>query len=381
LELFIETYDQMATDPRDKLFAFYSLNICPIQPDYDKNTRQVYCEAAAAWVTTGAKTTCLVLSGLYHETHSGPLALGLPSWVPNWQGLTAESAVKSKQFGESFSGFRASKGMPSETMGVDDDFALHDAGVSFGTVEWLGPMATERQQAGVARFRTYMRSVVTEMTDILEKFPQEVPPMQLIMRTITLDKTIRGNQVVAGTEEFYKDLARVEDLGRAFLDTLSRDPEETQSASTMATIEKLCQRWGFRPGAETLANFARSQLFWGHNVPQATEPKSIADWEYPQVSPMNSVAMLTNASRGLFYGRVFRTSDGRMGVGPSQMKIQDRVYVLCGCDFPALLREVKDGADGSYQYVGPCFVFGLMTGETEAMVAAEEAELELLALV
>ena len=59
--------------------------------------------------------------------------------------------------------------------------------------------------------------------------------------------------------------------------------------------------------------------------------------------------------------RFFETSDGLLGLGPRRMEETDFVAVLSGCNMPVVLRKV----DSHYQFVGSCFVLGLMKGEVQ----------------
>ncbi|KAK3678817.1 hypothetical protein LTR78_001270 [Recurvomyces mirabilis] len=56
---------------------------------------------------------------------------------------------------------------------------------------------------------------------------------------------------------------------------------------------------------------------------------------------------------------IFRTENGRCGLGPSKTMAGDVVAVVDGCDFPLLLRPLKHG----YELVGVCYVDGFMQGE------------------
>ena len=59
--------------------------------------------------------------------------------------------------------------------------------------------------------------------------------------------------------------------------------------------------------------------------------------------------------------RFFETSDGLLGLGPRGMEETDFVAVLSGCNMPVVLRKVGS----HYQFVGSCFVLGLMNGEAQ----------------
>ena len=67
---------------------------------------------------------------------------------------------------------------------------------------------------------------------------------------------------------------------------------------------------------------------------------------------------------------LFLTRHGRLGAGPPTTREGDRVFVAKGSDYPLALRPLSDSSfeDGqqdfhSYQFVGLCYVDGIMDGE------------------
>ncbi|CAG9982690.1 unnamed protein product [Clonostachys byssicola] len=369
LVLFSETMGQLATDPRDKLFAFYGLNISPIEPDYTKDIRQTYGAAATSWMRSRGLDPCLKFSGLCYGDHSD---FKLPSWVPNWDTLARPDVAVARQLNDNFGNYEANKGLPEGVTGVDDEFTLHEVGVMRGAVDWVGGDPTEAQHQGVKGFQSYLISTMESFTDAIDQAKSAVPPLQLILRTIMLDRVESTNQIIAGTEKLYKDYSRVDQLCRAFLNVLSRAPGKSPTVETMTRTLKLCQRWGYDPQYETLVNFCRSQIFWGHEVPEAITGNSLTriTWRWIQVLKCRYI--------GLFCGRVFRASDGSVGLGPLNILPGDQLCILSGCSFPVLLRRMPSEVGETYSYVGPCFVHGLMYGEVGEAVAAEVAELDVL---
>ncbi|KAF2115919.1 hypothetical protein BDV96DRAFT_574828 [Lophiotrema nucula] len=57
--------------------------------------------------------------------------------------------------------------------------------------------------------------------------------------------------------------------------------------------------------------------------------------------------------------RLFTTREGRLGLGPKFMELGDRVAMLSSCDTPVVLRE----KGMFFEFVGGCFVDGLMKGK------------------
>jgi hypothetical protein len=58
--------------------------------------------------------------------------------------------------------------------------------------------------------------------------------------------------------------------------------------------------------------------------------------------------------------RLFRTEGGILGIGPLEVKIGDKVWILAGAKTPLVLR---DGSPGRKKLLGEAYVYGLMYGE------------------
>ena len=56
--------------------------------------------------------------------------------------------------------------------------------------------------------------------------------------------------------------------------------------------------------------------------------------------------------------------EGKLCLGPSQARREDRVCILYGCNVPVLLRErALPSGDRAYELVGETYIYGLMDGE------------------
>ncbi|KAK3704889.1 hypothetical protein LTR37_013580 [Vermiconidia calcicola] len=56
----------------------------------------------------------------------------------------------------------------------------------------------------------------------------------------------------------------------------------------------------------------------------------------------------------------FVSASGRIGLGPTEMKPSDKVFIILGHRVPIILR---DAADGGFRIVGDAYIHGLMNGE------------------
>ena len=60
--------------------------------------------------------------------------------------------------------------------------------------------------------------------------------------------------------------------------------------------------------------------------------------------------------------RFFETSQHYLGIGPQSMQMGDVICILFGASTPVVLRPLP-GTDGLYQFLGDCYVHGVMFGE------------------
>lgn len=94
---------------------------------------------------------------------------------------------------------------------------------------------------------------------------------------------------------------------------------------------------------------------WGGNR------KSDVLEQHSELDERDAVAWASNA---LAWRRLVVTADGRLGLTVAAVMNGDTVAVLPGCTTPVVIRHVSSG----WKLIGEIFVYGLMTGETAAMV-------------
>lgn len=77
----------------------------------------------------------------------------------------------------------------------------------------------------------------------------------------------------------------------------------------------------------------------------------------------------------------FTTSDGYMGLGPSDMRAEDLICCIPGCSHPLAIRRVlmnNEYAGGglkdieTFQIIGACYIYGMMNGEIAADPKSKE---------
>ncbi|KAL9108908.1 MAG: hypothetical protein Q9187_008233 [Circinaria calcarea] len=70
--------------------------------------------------------------------------------------------------------------------------------------------------------------------------------------------------------------------------------------------------------------------------------------------------------------RLVTTAKGYVGMVLETTQRDDVIYVMLGCSMPLILRPVEDG----FQYVGECYIHGLMDGEAMQWLERGECPLE-----
>ena len=78
--------------------------------------------------------------------------------------------------------------------------------------------------------------------------------------------------------------------------------------------------------------------------------------------------------------RLFRTSNGLLGVGSESLRLGDRVFLAIGSDVPLILRPVA-GNFKTFQFVGVAYVHGIMYGEAIELLLDGDVSFEDITLV
>jgi hypothetical protein len=68
--------------------------------------------------------------------------------------------------------------------------------------------------------------------------------------------------------------------------------------------------------------------------------------------------------------RLFIASSGEIGLGPQVTTEGDTIAILYGCNTPVILRQIN-ASELNYEFVGECFIHGIMDGEAVSACRAE----------
>lgn len=92
----------------------------------------------------------------------------------------------------------------------------------------------------------------------------------------------------------------------------------------------------------------------------------------------NELLAIRQAHLGALWDRVlFRSSDGRLGLGPSSLRKDDEVWIMGGGQAPFILRQAPEHTEyPSHRLVGHAYVNGIMQGEAvKSMSSLQECRL------
>ncbi|KAF5005965.1 hypothetical protein FDECE_7634 [Fusarium decemcellulare] len=313
------TWNRKASDPKDKIIGILGLlrHRKDLEPEYSWPVERVYRVAMrAALLEEGPN--CLGLMSERRESRNKKLS----SWVPDF-GL----------HNNRFSNHTASLSKPIFLPGVfdaslregsqldfsrvirteNDDTILVLPGILVDTVLTVGSTAPgwqleDTSDSGLEKWMDNMRSVLGEW------------------RTLPLADVYRTG----------------EPIGTSFWRTVLVDLKQGEYPNPSSAI-----------GAKRLDDRDKQEL--GRlNTPQGLE-KLLRTW----------AACVKNEYRHLrfieqFNRRFFVTKAGYMGLGPCDLQPGDTINVLLG---GSVANALRDNGDGTWRYIGECYVHGIMDGE------------------
>ncbi|KAL8382110.1 hypothetical protein RB595_006074 [Gaeumannomyces hyphopodioides] len=321
----------LATDLRDKLFAFYSLvdNQMP-KPDYDRSVERVYTDFMAFILMEIARPELLSLAGV----GSPGRMPGLPSWVADWSHETKEINLACKDWYQAAGGSKMA--FKVSTDAASGAPRLHCRVVFLDMVLAKGPDHPEAAGDGSAmvNYMAQCRELAATARDQLEASGQTL--QEAFWRTIIADSVLDGS---------------------------SRAPEE----------------------------FAVKYQSWMHACEisaTGVAPPEVRARGNEVMDESVEFNLIYNASGG--WRRFFVTYSGTIGIGPSDLREDDVVGLIPGTKVAWMLRERAvaagdgngmpsgenpndtGGDEGSraagdghkvYQLVGECYIHGYMSGE------------------
>jgi hypothetical protein len=298
-----------------------------VVPMYDKPTDQVYAEFTVKCIKDDGNLD--ILSSV--EDRAMRKIGELPSWVPDYSVSMVRGSLASK------------------TMGGNQVYSA--GGSEKGSIRWD---ASTRNRLGVNGFKVDRIKVLAslessgnsiigqfeEWSALIQTLPEQYPTGGSSAEALW--RTIIGNHAKGARDFEY--------------------PAPAEYADYYVTFRKLL---AFNKDLENTSFDDRPRVYVAHGI----DP-----YDMPRLLAQNN--KLTDAmSRVMIERRLFVTEGGLIGAAPVSAKVGDGVYVLKGGNALYVLRE-STGGDG-FEFVGDCYVHGVMNGEALRREGFKWVEVEL----
>jgi hypothetical protein len=334
----------LATDPRDKVFAFCGLTTK--MPDgltinYHIDVASVYREVAIAI--------------LRHERHldlvSQPPSLnstkmdGLPSWVPDWShNLTIKASHAW--------GLEALSLARKTVVDYNGEFQAFQFAATKDTVYEL--------QLSKCRSRLevygYVFDKITEIGDVFEGMELPQPALRL------MDIALGWLDIVPAFKKAQLTLLGWEDIASSRSKTKYITGEDVLDAywKTFSTAD---YPHSLAVGMEIDVWDKLNRLAWRlrkHHIQFLVLPYCITEalWRFVTKAPVFKFYMQGHYA---LHRKLIKTSRGYIGVASSSVKVGSSVVMCKGSKVPLVFQHHEDGK--SWQLVGDAYVHGIMQGE------------------
>lgn len=411
---------QRATDPRDKVYAFFALaqELGQVEiplPDYEKSVAKVFQETMQCLLQSRNSLNDLSMK----EDPQHTTIPNLKSWVPDFthidntslryhQLLSAWSA--GERLGKTHIGFLPggileARGLCIGTVRVVHDLpGLNDLGVSDGqkslldlvkalpeyskvwvpcltpsvrsylqVVEWVPNKEIYHQaiieEEGIlerqSRLEVFWRTLVADQFG--KEFPSSKSTVELLLRWWR--KALQMRMVAAGVctdprspvGQELASLSRCEG-GIPNWDALRSSISETHCAQVFLQGLQSDELQGEAFPEEVAAILPELDSAWAEGRAsaegQAMAKRVIKDLLRP-LSVEESEFEIRVESH-CQWKRLFATNEGQLGLGPNSVREGDEVWILAGADVPFLFRRRRDGR---YTLLGDAYVHGAMFTE------------------
>jgi hypothetical protein len=329
---------QAATDPRDKIWAFYGLfphflDGMGLKPDYKLGVGEVYTAFSKGWLTRfGNLDIFSAISG--GLSHTDVKKEKLPSWVVDWSRETmVVSLLHTKRY------FRATGYSTSNTR--FDKKRLHLSGYSVDSiVEVSQPILPNMKQGPLPGLLSLPWHIHHQELEDLEReevvqarrmvpYPNGETALDAYWQTMCAGGMTHQAAAEARRTFYAWDRSRF----------LYRIISPLRSF-TLLHILLMHLLWALRWSIELVL----------HALLLKPVPQARADW-------------LRKGRTGVEHTqrRLFRTSQGYMGLGPDNVAVGDEVALFKGGRLPLVVR--KAAVKGAWQVLGDSYVHGFMAGE------------------
>lgn len=354
--------DKLATDPRDKVYAFVGLAntktlVCgapaaSVRPDYELPVQDVYTRLMAQLLIAHGG-----LHLLSHVQDPGLTKLeGLPSWVPDFSVQLAPYPLRFRG-AAAWSACGHARWQPPSS---DEDMTrgiLRVQGSRIGVVEETALLQNEAECSA-----EYWASIVNLALGLEEKYPQlphwtmaQAKPqsrLEALWRTLITDLYSRQHPAPDHCGNLFMEYILNLQIRHTLAPWSDVDFMPHQSHTHADNIQP---RWHdlLRSEPEGLAVYKKRMSSIMESIFQGTySPMNLAELQH-------DLDIASGSSR-----RLFRTDDGLLGTGMRSVARGDEVWVFAGSKLPMLVRKrPPSGNDNEFRLVGETYVHGIMHWE------------------
>jgi hypothetical protein len=305
-----------AKDKRDHIFAFLGSRLALrtdgqllVKPDYNKELRDVYFEAACSFLWHPREAP-FVLSRVKHFSQESLHDPDIPTWVPRWD-RTPEFTISRHYFW-----FRAGGNQANFNPVIREDRSLAVQGIIIGSIAYASRVIRKH-------------NIGTDPSTWEEEYRLARKPFIDVL----LDETLNAMSPPSATNEFEKEFAWT--LAREF----PHMPGKACDAQYMMEFE------AYRNLVRAAARSYRGATLL---------PARGCDAEF---YPRDFTGRFYNYCNDL---RIAILDSGRLSLVPSVAQLGDFLCVIVGIPVPMTLRHVKDRI---HKLVGESYVRGAMAGE------------------
>lgn len=345
-----------ATDPRDKIFGILGIveqiaRVWNFQPsrliaDYTKPTWKVFLEAAQDIYEGTGNLTILSLA-----LDDSQLKIPhLPSWVPNFSAAGINSLVSRNNRP---TGYDAAGGSTPKFR-IDAKSITLQA-FTVGTVAELGERCEDMIQYG--RLKASLRTVL----NCPSLYRTGENRIQAFWRTLVGDKEgLSSEYYPAGIDlgnafgEWLKSTLAYRNLIEACAPEICVIPTEYDEILEMIDELAITDTTAVMPDASAVYDLIQKCEGLEHTA------ESIINQLGRHCPCQKWAAAFMDIAPGR---RMFRTSEGCLGLGPESVQVGDTLWVISGVMTPFIFRSASLDNREPYKVVGETYLHGIMNGE------------------
>lgn len=359
----------MASDPRDKIWAFLGISDEGndedlVQVNLTKSIEEVYTSFARKYINKHKSLRIIQSAGIgltaTWRTTEGDSALRIPSWVPQWYYVDPKNSGERAVLDLTGKLFNASKSRPANVTLAPCGTILRAQGYYVESIADIKAKDTTEKQLPMKQYLSWFIDTYMSISGGSTNYVNGEPLLKVYFRTMLLDQLPNTqSRLGSGSNQFanlllvfsraLKEVGIFDDLLNTGVDSMGRE---------VLTITRTTDRQKFVILEEDDID---AVLATGGSVASSFNiHNALGTW-------IMSIEIGTMQNRVLFI-----CSKGYLGMGPPGLLSSDMIYILLGCSVPMVLRKVDD----HFLLVGECYVHSLMDGEAMDIVQRDEIPLQ-----